>query len=78
MNAQETGTRILADLADDYVVETAARLVAAGKAQWVFDPEVLGVVGLVKPGTRRALVVVYVDDEDFETSAEFDTEIDKS
>jgi hypothetical protein len=29
-------------------------------------------VGLVRPGTNRAWLVVYVDDEDFEVSEEFE------
>lgn len=70
--AEEVGTRVLTDNADGWVVANAARLVESGAAVWIFDPEVPGVVGLVRPGTRRALVVVYVDDEDFETTTLFD------
>ncbi|KYH43241.1 hypothetical protein [Branchiibius sp. NY16-3462-2] len=33
---------------------------------WIFDPDVDNVVGLVKRGTNRAEVVVYLDRKDFE------------
>jgi hypothetical protein len=50
-------------LADDAAPEVLAAVAAAEAdgCRWVYDPEVHGVVGLVVPGTNRALVVVYAD-----------------
>lgn len=58
------------EIAAKYVVKAADKKVAAGEAKWVLDPEHVGVVGLVVPGTNRALVVVYLKDRDFECDEE--------
>lgn len=73
------------DAAHEYV-EAARKLVADGKAQWIEDPYVDSVVGLlhasdvhVHPSESRAYVVVYLPGSrdggkfgDFECSGEFD------
>lgn len=73
--AKEIGMNILAEVADEIVISRADQLLKAGKAVWVFDPEVPGVVGLVKAVegrlTNQALLVVYVDIRDFEESDDF-------
>jgi hypothetical protein len=69
--ARDSAAEVLAWAADPFVLERADELVADGTAEWTFDPYVDGVVGLVKPGTRRAFIVVYLDDEDFELGEDF-------
>lgn len=44
----------------------AHRYVATNIANWRMDPHVKNVVGLVLEGTNQAIVVIYIDDEDFE------------
>jgi len=61
--AREFGERYLTDLADSTLVATVRRLADADAARWVFDPDVPDVVGLVLPGTRTALVIVYLPGE---------------
>lgn len=51
------------DLADPGFIAIINRAEEAG-ATWVWDPQFTGVVGLMNG--ERALVVVYLDDEDFE------------
>jgi len=67
----ERAKEILATGASEQVVEAAFRLVEEGKGEWRLDPEFENVVGLVKPGTRNAWIVVYISMEDFEESQEF-------
>lgn len=73
--AKQVAAEILADMADQSVIDRADQLLKAGKAVWIFDPEVPGVVGLVKAVegrlTNEALLVVYVDLQDFEESDDF-------
>ncbi len=65
---------ILASEADPVVLETANRLYKNGEAAWALDPNKVGVIGLVKPDSRYdAYIVVYLSDNDFECSAEFDS-----
>jgi hypothetical protein len=67
MNAEEAAYSVLTEVALPEIVDQCKRAVEAGAARWLFDPEVANVVGLVKAGTyKRALVVVYLDDKDFE------------
>ena len=51
------------DLADPEFIATINRAEEAG-ATWIWDPQFEGVVGLMNG--QQALVVVYLDDEDFE------------
>lgn len=69
--ASKAALRVLEDLADQSVVDRAAKLVADGTHLWVFDPEVPGVAGLTRVGTRTADLLVYIADEDFEESSDF-------
>jgi hypothetical protein len=75
VNAQEAALAVLLDAADPDLVVAVQTLVLAGTARWVWDPEHDGVVGLCRHGDYRhgkpvALVVVYVEDEDFEIGSE--------
>jgi len=72
MNEIEQAKQLLKEEARDSVMDAANGLETMGDAEWVLDPEVAGVVGLVKPGTRTAFIVVYLNDRDFETSDDFD------
>lgn len=68
------GRGILRSVADHKTNAAACRMEETGFARWILDPEHDGVVGLVRDSDdSTALVVVYVDDEDFETSLEFET-----
>ena len=67
----ERAKEILATSTSDEAMEAVGRLVAEGKGEWRLDPEVEHVVGLVKPGTRNAWIIVYISMEDFEESQEF-------
>lgn len=71
-NQIEQAQALLKKQAAKRVVKAADRMVAAGAAEWIRDPEVSGVVGLVRTGTRRALVVVYLQDGDFEVDDDFE------
>jgi hypothetical protein len=62
--------RQLEEDAESRLLERIAEEVTAGRATWRDDPVVPGVVGLVKAGTNEALVVVYVNDRDFEVADE--------
>lgn len=66
--AEDYGMEVLLENADSQTVEDVRQLVADRKAEWIFDGSVDGVVGLVLPGTIKALVVVYIFDRDFETT----------
>lgn len=74
--AREIATSVLEEIADPRVLDLATSLINDGKAEWVFDQEVDGPVGLVLPGTNTALVVVFPETSgepaDFETSDSFD------
>lgn len=72
MNEIEKAKKFLAENASDWVVQGAQQLEANGLGEWVLDPEVRGVVGLLKPRTNDAWLIVYLNDEDFETSLDFD------
>lgn len=61
--------------ADEALVAKARQLVATGDAEWILDPEVEGTFGLVKPGTRRALVVVYAPQPDVIGRERWDFEV---
>lgn len=52
--------------------QTIESALARGDAEWIHDPEHVGVCGVVLTGTRRALLVVYVEDMDFEVTEEFE------
>lgn len=70
--AELAGRDALRQLADQSVCEKAARLVLDGEASWQYDPDVRGVVGLIDGATDKAFIVVYLEDQDFETSEDFD------
>lgn len=58
--------------AADFVTELADTLVTDGKAEWIEDPWVDGVAALVVTGTKTALLVVYVERDDWEMSDDFE------
>lgn len=64
------------DEADARFVGEADRLVREGTAEWVEDPWVDDVGALVLSGTNTALVVVYLDRDDFEASDDFEDLVD--
>jgi hypothetical protein len=74
-NASDVGTEALARLAGRYTNTKAERAVADGTHEWVWDPEVREVVGLIRKGTNRADIVIYLDaldgEGDFEVSDEW-------
>jgi hypothetical protein len=67
--------KIVRDEAEHQLVAHIEAAVAAGTAEWVLDPEVDGVVGLVRTGTGQALIVVYVGEGDWEMDDEFEGEV---
>lgn len=75
MDEIEQGQQVLRDVADADVTAAVEARVNAGTARWILDPEVEGVVGVTDAETGRALVVVYVNREDFELSDEFEDSI---
>lgn len=75
MDEIEQAQRVLRDVADAAVTAAVEARVNAGTARWILDPEVEGVVGVTDTETGRALVVVYIDHEDFEFSDEFEDSI---
>jgi hypothetical protein len=70
--AADVAVPLLAELADKRTNAKAAKAVTAGTHEWVWDPYVADVVGLVRTGSNRADIVVYVKDNDFEVSLDFD------
>jgi len=54
-----TATEALATVADRRIVQLAQQLLDAGEAEWVWDPQVPNVLGLVVPGTTTAWLVLY-------------------
>lgn len=69
--ATEVAAKILSEIAAPIVLEKAEQAVADGTHSWVFDPSVDGVLGLIKNNTNQAVIVVYVNDEDFECDEEW-------
>ena len=66
-NATET----FAEMADSRIVKKVQDLIDSGKAEWIYDPQVDGVLGLVKVGDPTcALVVLYTDPLDFECAGD--------
>ena len=61
--------------ADEALVVKTRQLVASGEAEWIEDPEVDRTFGLVKPGTNRALVVVYAPKPDMIGHERWDFEV---
>lgn len=76
MTATEAGLGVLARMADDDTNRTARKLVADGEGEWIWDPMVPNVVGLVRPNSNRAWLVVYLASgsghEDFEVSTDME------
>lgn len=72
MNEILKAKKMLGEIATDWVIEQAKALEDTGRGEWVLDPEVPGVVGLLHPGTNNAWLIVYLEDQDFESSGEFD------
>lgn len=68
--AQHPGRVMLGRIADPDLVAKADAKVASGKARWTWDPAFANVAGLVFDGTNQALVVVYLDEEDFAANDE--------
>lgn len=68
----EKAKELLRELAVEEVTTAADLLVEAGEAEWKLDPQVPGVVGLVRPDSNRALLVVYVEDGDWELDETFE------
>lgn len=66
---------LLQTAAEPKLFTTLRRAVDAGVAEWRDDPIVPGVVGCVLAGTNRALVVVYVDQNDFEVDEQLLAEV---
>lgn len=64
----EQARTILAREAASWVQQGVAMLLGEGTAEWIEDPWVDGVVGLVYKGTQSALLVIYVDRNDWELS----------
>lgn len=56
------------DQAATSYVDAATQMVADRLAIWVRDPEVPGVVGLLDREDGRALVIVYLEYNDFEVT----------
>lgn len=70
-DAAREGMTVLESMADpSFIDELDEYRQRHPDSTWVYDPEVEGVVGLVQEGTRDAVVVVYVDREDFEVDEE--------
>lgn len=70
-DAREAGLGLLDREADPRVVAKALELEAAGTHLWVWDPEHEHVVGLVERiRSSKAVVVVYLMDDDFEMDEE--------
>jgi hypothetical protein len=72
MNGVSDARDILAMEADAAVFEKVQELYSAGKVAWRMDPQVDGVVGLIDLKNEKALILVNLDERDFETSVEFD------
>lgn len=70
--AEESALILLREVADPAILTEIETLTEAHDLRWVFDPEVEGVIGLVHAGTRRAILVCYLEEDDFETASEFD------
>jgi hypothetical protein len=66
------GVKVFEAIADGPTKRKARALIDQGRGQWVVDPHVAGVVGLLMPETNRAWLIVYVDDQDFEVGSDFD------
>jgi hypothetical protein len=64
--------------ADSELAAAARAAVAAGTAEWVYDPQVDDAFGLVKPGTNRAMIVVYAPRPDTIGRERWDFETDGS
>ncbi len=72
LTASQAGLKVLELAANKRTNKRARKLVEAGTHGWAWDPQVDGVVGLLRRGTNRADIVVYLDDDDFETSDDFE------
>ena len=70
----DQGVKVFEAIADGPTKARARKIVELGQGVWVVDPFVPGVVALVVPAenSNTAWLVVYVDDQDFETSRAFD------
>lgn len=60
MNDIDEAKKLLHEDAIPEVMEVADELVDAGQAEWIYDPDAERVVGLVRTGTNKAFVVVYL------------------
>lgn len=72
--AADLAVPLLADLADEALVDAARRAVDARTHRWVIDPDHPKVYGLLEVATDRACIIVYADEPsghpDFEVSLE--------
>lgn len=66
-SAREIALAKLEEIADDRVVASARHL-DGDVADWEWDPDVPNVLGLLERFSREALIVVYLDEDDFEIS----------
>ena len=69
--AQDLSLELLTELADPKFLEAVKKETGNGYT-WIFDPYHEGVTGLVKDGDpQEAIVVVYLYEDDFESSIEW-------
>ena len=69
--AQDLSLELLTELADPKFLE-AVKVEMTNGYSWTFDPYHEGVTGLVKDGDpQEAIVVVYLYEDDFESSIEW-------
>jgi len=69
---KEAALSVLDGFADPALIQRADEAVAAHTHVWVWDPQVDHVVGLIRKNTNRADIIVYVEDDDFEVSDDWD------
>lgn len=73
MNEIEQAKELLKEMATDEISDYAQKLVDEGRARWELDPYVNGVVGLMlTDNPSQAVVIVYVNDRDFECDLHFE------
>lgn len=73
--ASATAQAVLSRMANREVNDEARKLVEQGEGEWSWDPYVPNVIGLLRPGTNKAWIVVYVEDSDFECSDEMEARL---
>lgn len=71
-NGNEKIEKFLTEDLDEKAAAFARKLVANGRASWVWDPEYKGVAGLKDTDTNRIIMVLFLDQHDHEASSEWD------